>query len=108
MIQRVTQTDRCGGFTFSGSSRSDCRDEDQFCIGFWFERLQVIQRVFGLEVAIQQKIAEIDAQFPMRNLRDGQHVRFLSNFYVGLGVLMLIVHGSSISWVKTIPMKIEN
>ena len=43
-------------------------------------------------MAIQKKVAEVDAQSPMRDVSDRVHVGFLGNLNVSLWILMLIVH----------------
>ena len=44
-------------------------------------------------MAVQQQITEIDAELPMTDLCDRQHVRFLSDFDVGFRIVVQVVHG---------------
>ena len=77
------------------ASKSEARMQDELRIGPRLKGIQIIQRYLGFEVTVQKKIAEVDAEPPMADLRDRQHASFLSDLDVGFRSLMLVVHGSS-------------
>ena len=104
VIQRIAETDGRCGFAFAGCRRSNGRDEDQLCAGSRFERVQIIQRHLRLEMAIKEKVTGVDAQLPIRHLRDRQHAGFLSDLNVGLRIFVLVVHGILKSEVVNAPV----
>ncbi len=77
------------------ASKSEARMQDELRIGPRLKGIQIIQRYLGFEVTVQKKIAEVDAELPMADLRNRQHVGFLSDLDVGFRSLMLVVHGNS-------------
>src|SRR5262245_31791595 len=92
-IKRVAEADSCRCLALPSSGRRHGSHKNQLCVRPLFQLVEVIERDFRFEVAVQKEVAKIDSESTMADLRDRQHVRFLSDFDVGLGVLVLVVHG---------------
>jgi len=93
-IQGVAEADCRCRFAFSCGGWRNGRNQDEFRMGPRLKGIQIIQRYLGFKVAVQKKLAEVDAELPMADLRDRQHVGFLSDLDVGFRSLMLVVHES--------------
>src|SRR5262249_24056246 len=76
-VEGVAESDRRGRLALAGRGRRHCRNQDQLGVRPRWNLVQVVERDFGFEMAIEKKIAEIDAELPMAYLRNRQHVSFL-------------------------------
>ncbi len=70
VVERVGQAHRGGGLAFSRGRGRDRRDQDQLAVGAALERLDVVHRNLGLEVAIGIEVLWPDAELLARNVED--------------------------------------
>src|SRR5438552_15802542 len=69
-IQGIAEADCRCGFAFSCRGWRNGRNQDELRIVPRLKGIQIIQRYLGFEVTVQKKIAEVDAELPMADLRN--------------------------------------
>ncbi len=89
LVERVGEADRGGGLALAGRRRCDGRHQDQLAVGLILQRLNVVHRDLGLEMAVGLEIFRGDAELFLGKLHDRPRLGGLGNFDVGLRGLML-------------------
>ncbi len=83
LVERVGEPHGGGGLAFARRCRRDGRDQDQLAVRLILERLDVVHRHLGLEVAVRVEIFRSDAELVLGQFHDRPRLGGLGDFDVG-------------------------